>query len=192
MAGVAMSWQDAIDRARSIMREDHEAAIEQSRDSAEALFDIMAARCDSPIEVLMLGALAYGLNRCTDTRQLSYPAFCSRGKFAEGVHLRAQEKIGPYRVDFALSYVAQHSEGVFTKVDVVIECDGHEYHNITKEQAQRDRERDRYLQQCGWAVLRFTGSEIFRDPQACADQVADFLAESSHRVASGELEVSGG
>lgn len=178
---------DALTRARAIMMRDLEDTLELSRQTAEGIFNHLAQKCQSPIEVLMLGALAYGLDRVVDSRQRAFPSFCARSNLAEGVLLRPQEQIGPYRVDFALTYTLCHfpgSPGVFTKVNVVIECDGHDYHNITKEQAQRDRERDRYLQQCGWSVLRFTGTEIYRSPQHCADQVAAFLSQETSRLAS--------
>lgn len=53
----------------------------------------------------------------------------------------------------------------------VVECDGHAYHERTKEQAQRDRSRDRRLQEEGYRVFRFTGSELYRDPLGCAREV---------------------
>lgn len=50
---------------------------------------------------------------------------------------------------------------------VAIELDGHDFHERTKEQAERDKSRDRLLQAAGWQVLRFTGSEVWRDPKRC-------------------------
>lgn len=55
----------------------------------------------------------------------------------------------------------------------VVEADGHDFHERTKEQAARDRQRDRDLQTAGYLVLRFTGSEIYRDPWRCAEAVFD-------------------
>jgi len=78
-----------------------------------------------------------------------------------------QVNVGQYRLDFVLL----HREGIDGVTPVGIECDGHEFHDKTKEQAQYDKERDRCLQQHGVKVLRFTGSEIFKDPCRCADQV---------------------
>jgi very-short-patch-repair endonuclease len=52
-----------------------------------------------------------------------------------------------------------------------IECDGYEFHERTKEQASRDRSRDRKLQELGFRVFRFTGSELHRDPFKCAVEV---------------------
>lgn len=57
--------------------------------------------------------------------------------------------------------------------EVIVECDGHEFHERTKHQAQRDRSRDRELQRSGYRVFRFTGSELFKDPFACAKESFD-------------------
>lgn len=60
---------------------------------------------------------------------------------------------------------------------LVVECDGHEFHERTKEQAKRDRERDRRLQKAGYRVFRFTGSEIWRNAHKCAHEAIDWLLE---------------
>ncbi len=58
---------------------------------------------------------------------------------------------------------------VLTVVDFFIEkrqtklcvyTDGHTYHERTEEQAQRDRNIDRKLQELGFQVLRYTGKEV--------------------------------
>lgn len=47
---------------------------------------------------------------------------------------------------------------------LIVEIDGHEFHEKTKEQAQRDRERERAIKREGYDIIRFTGSEIYRNP----------------------------
>lgn len=87
--------------------------------------------------------------------------------------LRFQEQIGDYRVDFlALPAVESNKK-------IVIECDGHNFHERTKEQAQRDKKRDRDLQSSGYSVFRFTGSELWRDPEKCANEISDVLMSRS-------------
>ena len=54
---------------------------------------------------------------------------------------------------------------------VVVECDGHDFHERTKEQARKDRRRDRELQAKGYLVLRYTGSEVWRDPWGCVEDI---------------------
>lgn len=78
-----------------------------------------------------------------------------------------QMPIGPYRVDFAI----RHIFGLTGASGIVVECDGHDFHEKTKEQAARDKERDRFLQSEGYRVLHFTGSEIWADPMDCAHEV---------------------
>jgi len=50
-----------------------------------------------------------------------------------------------------------------------IECDGHEWHEKTKEQVARDKLRDRRLVMVGITPIRFSGSEIHRDAASCVE-----------------------
>ncbi len=54
---------------------------------------------------------------------------------------------------------------------IAIYCDGHMYHQTTKEQAFRDKNIDRELQKMGFVVLRFTGSEIFNNIERCVEEI---------------------
>lgn len=60
---------------------------------------------------------------------------------------------------------------------LVVECDGHNFHERTKEQAARDRSKDRKATLAGYDCFRFTGSEIWRDPWGCAEQITDWAAK---------------
>ena len=85
-----------------------------------------------------------------------------------------QEKIENYRVDFLVM-----GTGIFDEVNIVVECDGHEFHERNATQAARDRQRDRRLQLLGYHILRFTGSELYNCSFACACEVARLLIEKS-------------
>ncbi len=78
-------------------------------------------------------------------------------------NLIPQVNIGPYRVDFAV-----------LEKKVVIELDGHDYHS-SKIQRTKDAERQRYLQQNGYTVVRFTGTEIHNDVNKCVWDVLEIL-----------------
>jgi very-short-patch-repair endonuclease len=84
--------------------------------------------------------------------------------------------IGPYEADILLSEVHAPDRAL-----VVVECDGHEFHERTKEQAAHDKRRDRYLAAEGYRVLRFAGSEVYADPHTAAREVYAFLAAELHR-----------
>jgi hypothetical protein len=63
-----------------------------------------------------------------------------------------------YRADFA-----------FPESKTTIELDGHEYHK-TKEQRTSDAQRERAFKSAGWNVIRFTGSEIYKDTKKCVGE----------------------
>jgi very-short-patch-repair endonuclease len=75
-----------------------------------------------------------------------------------------------YRADFMIGCLIKG-----TPYSVIVECDGHAFHEKTKKQAARDKARDRALQSSGSYVLRFTGSEIWNDPFGCARQVFETI-----------------
>lgn len=80
-----------------------------------------------------------------------------------------------YRADFVM--MAEKYKGNVQDDDViyfVVECDGHEYHHTTKDQVNRDNERDMQIKLAGYDVLRFSGSQIFRDPFKCANDIIDY------------------
>jgi very-short-patch-repair endonuclease len=111
------------------------------------------------------------------------------GQLTELDFLWPQVPVGPYCADFALCRAkmdwidekcndVQYIDAVAVSVPVIIECDGHDFHERTKEQAEHDRQRDRYMQAHDFRIMRFTGRELFRDPMKCAREVDDFLASA--------------
>ncbi|WP_431858685.1 endonuclease domain-containing protein [Azospirillum sp.] len=94
------------------------------------------------------------------------------------VDVYTQAVIGQHRVDFL---VVGHLNPLNPMSNfVVVECDGHDFHEKTKEQAKRDKRRDRDLQKQGYSVLRFTGSEIFIDPEGCVREIFEHLAKPNY------------
>lgn len=90
----------------------------------------------------------------------------------ESVVIAPQQKIGAFRVDFLL--IIRDVAFGSGDIKLVVECDGHDFHERTKEQASRDKKRDRELTAQGYYVLRFTGSDIYKDAEGCAAEVAKF------------------
>jgi hypothetical protein len=139
----------------------------------------VGAMCESPIEVAMTLSLGIAA-RSQDYAVL----FDFRGAQIFGdiesdttVRIRPQVLFGEYRIDLLVSM--QLIEGPENEIRVinklvVVECDGFDFHR-SKEQACRDRQRDRYLQSLGLPVLRFAGSEIWGDVFRCAGSVLSFL-----------------
>jgi very-short-patch-repair endonuclease len=149
-------------------------AADDARSKFASFHKSWAARCESPIEEIMALAMIYsqafqgGTGEehflCCDYNWPDEPA-----PF-DGMFFYSQAAVGPYRVDFLIR-VASCDIVKF----IVVECDGHDFHERTKEQASRDRSRDRWMAAQGITVLRFTGSEIHKDALACAESVFDVI-----------------
>lgn len=99
----------------------------------------------------------------------------------DGIIFSPQVEIGKYKVDFCITIPIYNSS---ESKKIIIECDGHEFHEKTKEQAQHDKERDRFLQAEGYPIYRFTGSEIYRNPLKVYFELCDII----YRIAGGEDE----
>lgn len=79
--------------------------------------------------------------------------------------------IGNYRVDFWLQFMFDNCK----PINLIVECDGFDWHDRTKDQAWYDRKRDREVTKIAHRILHYSGQEIYRDPQACAADVFDHL-----------------
>lgn len=126
--------------------------------------------CESPIE-LRLGIALLLASRFRHQKPLMV---CDQStiQYMEGddtySFLVPQYKIGKYRIDLAIFHDA-------TKPPVLVECDGHDFHERTKDQARHDREKDRTFTRNGDPLLRFTGSEIHKDAGKCAVEILEYI-----------------
>jgi very-short-patch-repair endonuclease len=83
-----------------------------------------------------------------------------------------QLKIKNYIVDFCIEIKKENEKGdEFIISKYIIECDGHDFHEKTKEQARKDKKRDRDLIALGYKVLRFTGSEIYNNYEDLIEEI---------------------
>lgn len=116
----------------------------------------------------------------TDSSVMSWPRL---------IYLQPTVRVGEerYRLDVAIEQYSRHFPNA--RVFVAVECDGHDFHERTKEQAERDKRRDRDLQSIGWTIARFTGSEIVRDPVAAARQASDLTTTILQRRVDAENEI---
>lgn len=113
--------------------------------------------CESPIEQIM----ALRLHEFLKSRKAYKMEFIDS---LDIIDIQKQSIItvdgANYRVDFLISvYDLVLAEGM----TFVIECDGHDFHEKTKEQAKKDKQRDRDLITNGYIVMRYTGSEIYNN-----------------------------
>lgn len=134
---------------------------------------VPVSKCESPMELLFLSTFLLLKER------LNIPK-------PPVVILEEQSVVGPYRPDFLFRCAAHSGD---TK-RLVVEIDGHDFHERTKEQASRDRSRDRWMIDKGIVVIRFTGSEVWNDPFSCADQTADHIHQIVHGLSRKESKAA--
>ena len=115
----------------------------------------IAPDCESPIEI-DLGARLSTAMRAIDDRALA---------------LVPQYELGPYRYDFA---VVRDSNPL-----MLIECDGREFHS-TEAQLANDRAKDDFAAQKSLLLLRFSGSDIYRDGRDCVRRILQMMRVRGH------------
>lgn len=151
--------------------------IEQAQDrlaaQMRAAHDHRLSRFPSPIEALFYSAFVAvaQLEAPHPDAQIIMPIL-DKDNWADCelkyllLYAEMQVRVLDWPVDFLLGTTDLNGSKYFA----VVECDGHDFHERTKEQAARDRSRDRRLQEAGIRVFRFTGSELYRDPLGCAGE----------------------
>jgi|SRR5664280_3633585 len=159
-----------------------------------------AKMCGSPIEVALCFALGLVGRQLADNVVYKAEAYTiAHPVFHKQLEIAPQSQLGNYRVDFLLTLRARCWDAQVARLSrrreppnecgeyrvietqVVVECDGHDFHERTKEQAAHDRKRDRLLQDLGFKVFRFTGSEIWKDVFRCAEEAILSLVKESDR-----------
>lgn len=119
--------------------------------------------CESPIENMLGAALLMMFERagerltlCKSDRLESAPA---------GLLLVPQFRWSYYRSDWAIVVAKPLSA-------LLIECDGRDFHS-SPEQKAHDAKKDAAALNRGYLTMRFTGSEIHRDVDRCAQKIFD-------------------
>ena len=129
--------------------------------------------CQSPIEEIF--AVAYDMRLIT----AGFP-------YTEVLGARPQAKIiandNIYYADFLIEAQLRGCFRCDHEYKLVIECDGHEFHEKTKAQVEKRNKRDIDLKTAGYDVLHFSGSQIFKKPIECADQVFEYITAKVGRV----------
>lgn len=158
-----------------------------------ANYEWLIKEIDSPIEKIMGAALFFttdGYNRLIFSDSESFIE--ENRKLAEidpkhwGTSFASQVKIDKYKVDFLLATVCM-GRVFFT----AIECDGHDYHERTKQQASRDKKRDRFLIGKNIPTLRFTGSDLYNNSEECLEEITDYLCNQIDKLLVDAGEIRG-
>jgi very-short-patch-repair endonuclease len=143
--------------------------------------EMAAMICQSPPERAVLYALAIIAWDWADGVLLRVKGNAS-GLIASRfvmVEIEPQAQLGVDRVDFLITMKIRPLTGASKRSQLVVECDGHDWHERTGEQAKKDRTRDRRLQALDLAVFRYTGSDAWEHVFGAAKEAIEELA---HRM----------
>lgn len=129
--------------------------------------------CESPIERM----LAYALENANLHMMHIYNPDVELNDYSNQAEVICGES--KYRVDFLIT-VDYHK--LNQRKYFVIECDGHDFHEKTKEQVIKNNNRDRDLINAGYVVLHFSGSEIYKKrPWVCVNEIIKTIISYSKR-----------
>ncbi len=139
--------------------------------SHEMLSDCLERGMESPIEHLFWIAVRTLCVRYGEG--FNEPPPTEADSIGYGVALFPQVAIGRYRVDFLVRYWmpldAEPGKGI------IVELDGHAFHDKDQRQRSYEKARDRHLVKAGYRVLHYTGSDVVADPFAPAHEVLALL-----------------
>lgn len=143
------------------------------RQTVERIFDnknldlIFALEdCESPIEQLL----------AIEMENIGIGLFNRFNSYINVVDIEKQVEIkcgkNKYRVDFQIPVIYKNQENKI----FVIECDGYDFHQKTKKQVEYDNKRQRDLQEAGYEIIRFSGTEIWHNAYQCALEIKNIIA----------------
>lgn len=149
------------------------ARMEEDRFGQEMHSQIVDHEIASPIEQLFLIALHTWRHHAHI--EVAQPEFDAKANpiMGGGLSISMQEKIGKFRADFVLrNYPYMRSEPVRT---IVVELDGHDFHDRDKHQRSYEKARDRFLLQQGFSTIHYTGSDVVADPYRVAREALTMI-----------------
>lgn len=133
--------------------------------------DFGCNECESPIEKMFYFAYQLYLDGFVGDDRVLYGIIPQYEISVDGKN---------YRADFVFDTQECIIEDADYKNDfkLVIECDGHDFHEKTKEQVQKRNERDFDLKRAGYDVIHYSGSQIFKNSMKCAKEVFEYIRMS--------------
>jgi len=123
--------------------------------------------CESPIEIIFDFAYEVMMfDRIDEVPQLyiehQFPIYTEKHTYRADFYFDTE-------YEFKYHYMYEND------FKLIIECDGHNFHEKTKEQVKHNNERDYDLKNAGFDVLHFSGHQIYTEPFKCANKTIDYI-----------------
>lgn len=139
----------------------------------------MASAVESPLEEVFLVGLwnlsgwgTGGIEVWKDGKRLAERFDRNDADCNRAFRVECQARVGQYCTDFLLTLRQGDAQAC-----VAVEVDGHAFHEKTKRQVEHDKKRDRAFAAIGLTKLRFSGSEVHRDVEACLNETMRILSD---------------
>ena len=111
-----------------------------------------------------------------------------RGLYKTNIEKRMEEALIEENIKFTSQFPIRCRFGyildfAIPDLKIDIECDGEAWHPIGN---SRDRNRNWFLRNNGWTILRFRGNEILNDIHTCVNKIKDTIKkeEEKHEIQS--------
>ena len=121
----------------------------------------------------------------------SFEIYCKYNN-KENIYLFSQKEVicnkKRYYIDFEfeaddyLSHLILGEKIKNSNFKLAIECDGYEFHQKTKEQVQKDNEREYDLKMAGYEVYTYIYSQIYNNPLKCAEDTYNYIMKKIEEV----------
>jgi very-short-patch-repair endonuclease len=119
---------------------------------------------------LLLGMLGKYLRTLWRDRKIRYRDATTESPLERAIAQGLEKRNIRYKREHVISHT--HVDFAFPEVKLAVECDGWRYHHTRKE---HDARRDAFLKSQGWTVVRFSGEEIRKNPDACIEKIIAYL-----------------
>lgn len=135
------------------------------------VIDFACRGCESPIEKIFYLAYQYVTFWMDEEVDLAFYRYALIPQY--DVHSNGKL----YRADFVFDSSENSAPDIAYAKDfkLIVECDGHDFHKITKDQVVKDNDRDFDLKSAGYDVLHFSGTQIYQNPTECALKVLKYI-----------------
>lgn len=153
---------DAGDDGFRPLRDANTLALERIR-----RFQQIGGNCDSPIEYAIGAAVLVFFERAGQPLSLCKTIDLESALPSDKLLLVPQFAWSYYRSDWALFNPT-------TKSALLVECDGKDFHS-SAQQREHDAKKDAVAHARGFLTMRFTGSQIHRDADGCAQKIFDVV-----------------
>lgn len=129
-------------------------------DAMEAIAETheVSRATDSPIETFFGSRFYRHAKKLCERHGLKFAFGLGSDDYA--IRLRPQYPLLRFRYDFAMELKGRE------KPILLVECDGKAFHS-TPQQRENDYRKNEAAREAGIALIRFTGSELYRDADGC-------------------------